>query len=126
MLERVLSKLDLSDTQRDEIEAIIEERKEDFESMGKKQRGAFRKEIVALLAAEQIDRNAIENLRQEHVERIEVASKNLTETAVRVAEVLTPEQRAQLAEKMQKMRRRHHGGEDGGEYCPHRNHGWQH
>ena len=59
-----------------------------------------------LLLAPSIDRARIESLRAEQVKSLDEASKRLVTAIEDAAEVLSPEQRAALAEQM----RKHHGG----------------
>jgi len=67
---------------------------------------AARKRAVELLAADHIDRGAIEALRVEHIQLAEQASKRFTQALADVAEVLTPAQRKQIAERMESFGRR--------------------
>ena len=63
-----------------------------------------------LMSAATIDKAAIESLRAEQIKLADEASKLMTQTMEEVAEVLTPEQRAKLAEKMEKRHGwMHHG-----------------
>lgn len=63
-----------------------------------------RGEVMELMTAPTIDRAAAETLRAERIAAIDEASKKLTAAALDVAEVLTLEQRATLAEKMKERR----------------------
>ena len=56
-----------------------------------------RGQIADLLAAPTIDRAAAETLRAERIAAIDTASRQMTAAILDAAEVLTPEQRAQLA-----------------------------
>ena len=62
-----------------------------------------------LMAAATIDKAAIETLRVEQMKLADEASKLATQTMEEVAEVLTPEQRAKLEEKMGKRGWMHRG-----------------
>lgn len=64
------------------------------------QRGTARRQAVELLSAPQLDRAAMEKLRQEQVGAIETASKRVMDTLLDVAQVLTPEQRARFADRI--------------------------
>jgi len=66
---------------------------------------AARKQAVGLLAADHIDRGAIETLRAEQIQLAEQASKRFTQALADVAEVLTPAQRKQIAERMESFGR---------------------
>jgi len=56
-----------------------------------------------LLAAPTIDRAAIEKLRAEQITLADASSKRMTQALADAGEVLNPEQRKKLAERMQKM-----------------------
>jgi Spy/CpxP family protein refolding chaperone len=58
----------------------------------------LRTQMIALLSAEQIDRAAIEKLRAQRVAEVDTVSKTVTQAFADAAEVLTPEQRAKLAD----------------------------
>jgi Spy/CpxP family protein refolding chaperone len=61
---------------------------------------------MELLAKPNVDRAAIEAIRAQEMQSADAMSKRLVQSLADVADVLTPEQRAQLAEKM-KQRRGH-------------------
>jgi periplasmic protein CpxP/Spy len=56
-----------------------------------------RGEVIDILGAATIDRDAVEKLRAERVAAMDAASKTMSAALVEAAEVLTPEQRAKLA-----------------------------
>ncbi len=62
-----------------------------------------RKQGAALLAAETIDRAAIESFRAQQLQMAETASKRFSQALADVAEVLTPAQRKDLARRLEKM-----------------------
>jgi protein CpxP len=61
-------------------------------------REALRNEVLSLLKAPTIDRAAAEKLRAQHVAELDAASKRLVTALVDLADILTPEQRAKLAD----------------------------
>lgn len=61
---------------------------------------ANRKEAVALFAAATVDRTAFERLRAEQVGLAETASKRIAQALADAAEVLTTEQRKEIAERI--------------------------
>ena len=58
--------------------------------------------MMALLSAKEIDKVAIEELRSNQSKTMDELSKQATQTMVDVAEVLSPEQRTKLSEKLAK------------------------
>ncbi len=71
------------------------------------------KELHDLLLADTIDRAALERLRAERLADAEQISKNLVSALADVAEVLSPEQRKALDERINEFRSRHRGGHHG-------------
>ncbi len=81
---------------------------------------AARKKGMELLSAASIDRSAIDKLRGEQIQLADALSRRMSTQMMDAAEVLTPAQRTQVAEKM-KSRGEHgrggwggHRGEHGG------------
>jgi Spy/CpxP family protein refolding chaperone len=56
--------------------------------------------VVELMSAPTLDRAAAETLRAERIAAIDEASKKMTAAMLDAAEVLTPEQRAELAKHL--------------------------
>ena len=63
-----------------------------------------RGEVLELLSAPEIDREAAEKLRSERIAALDDASRKMTKALLDAAEVLTPEQRAKLAEHVGERR----------------------
>jgi periplasmic protein CpxP/Spy len=59
-----------------------------------------RRQAVELLSRESVDRAALEALRVDQFKLVEQASMRLTQALADVADILTPEQRKQLAERI--------------------------
>lgn len=94
---RVLSQLDLTDEQEDKIYEIMDGVRGEVRPLMREFRDT-REDLVEILSAETIDRQAVETLRAERVATLDNASKTMTEALLNAADVLTPEQRAELAE----------------------------
>jgi periplasmic protein CpxP/Spy len=94
---RVLNQLDLTDEQEDKIFEIMDGVRGEVRPLMREFRDT-REDLVEILSAETIDRQAVETLRTERVAALDNASKTMTEALLSAAEVLTPEQRAKLVE----------------------------
>lgn len=103
----VLQKLDATPEQEVEIKAIVDQGVETLMPMFQG-RGEVRAAMLEMLTAESIDRDEVEAMRQSHLDLADNASAEFAELLVQVAEVLTPEQRAQVAEFIRE--RATHGG----------------
>lgn len=104
-MERMLKSVDASEAQRAQIKKIMEAARADM----KTQREAGRKlheQGLALFTAPTIDAGAIESLRQQAQAQREIASKRMSQAMIDAARVLTPEQRAKLAEQIKKRQAR--------------------
>ena len=103
-IEHLLSEVDASKEQKAQAVDIVKKSVLNGAPLAEQMRGNHQK-ILALLNAKDIDKAAIEQLRVEQLKSMDEISKQMTQTMLAVAEVLTPEQRAKLSEKMTK-----HGG----------------
>lgn len=95
-LERMLDKIDATDEQADKLWEIAGEIRGEMWPMGREFRQT-REDLAELLTAETVDAEAVEALRSERIAAIDEMSKTMTAAMVEAAEVLTPEQRAELA-----------------------------
>jgi Spy/CpxP family protein refolding chaperone len=92
-----LSKVDATEDQKARAKEIVREGHAALEGVAEEHR-ANRARWAEALAAPTIDRGAIESLRQDELRLADSLSKRLSEDLSRLAEVLTPEQRARLVE----------------------------
>lgn len=76
---------------------------------------AMRQQMIALLRAPTIDRDAVEKLRTQQVAAFDARSKTFTSAILDAAAELNPAQRSQLADRAEHMMAHHggHGGEHG-------------
>lgn len=104
-IEHLLDAVNATDSQRSQIEAIFKAARQDLSG----QRDAGKKlhqQMAALYTAANIDAAAIEALRQQVSAQHEAASKRMSQASIDAARVLTPEQRAKVAELMKKRQAR--------------------
>lgn len=99
MIERLLDRVKATDTQRGEVRRIAEAAQKDLRAQHEAAR-ADHQALVGLLAKPEIDPAAVEAQRRKDLARHDAASKRLTQAMVDIAKVLTPAQRAQVAEEM--------------------------
>ncbi|MCP5153242.1 MAG: periplasmic heavy metal sensor [Ectothiorhodospiraceae bacterium] len=105
-IERMLDAVEATPDQRAAVDAALDELQTTLGPM--RERGMEQREkLMTALAAPQVDREAIEALRREHLALSEGRSRAITDAIVEVAEALTPEQRAQALERMRERMERH-------------------
>lgn len=104
MADRIVSTTDGTPEQKQKIQTIAQSAITDLAPM-REQFGQARREAMSLLGAATVDRAAMEALRAKQIVLADNASKRLTQALADTAEVLSPEQRAKLAERMQRMGR---------------------
>jgi Spy/CpxP family protein refolding chaperone len=61
---------------------------------------SMRQKSIELLSANPIDTNALEQVRASQIQFMDEQSKRMSQAMLEAAQVLTPEQRAQLAKMM--------------------------
>jgi len=109
MLKHLYVEIDASEEQKQKLEPIVKSAAKDLLPLRQRLREA-RLQAMDLFTRDQVDRAAFEKLRAEQIELADKASKRLTTALADAAEVLTPLQRKQLAERMRHLRgRRWHG-----------------
>ncbi|OHV83969.1 Spy/CpxP family protein refolding chaperone [Ensifer sp. LCM 4579] len=101
----VLDELDATPEQEDKLWDIIDKARAEIRPTFRDFRET-REEVIDLLGAPTLDRAAAEKLRSERVAAIDEASRKMTTALLDAAEVLTPEQRAKLAEHLKERRGR--------------------
>jgi len=99
MLKHLYVEIDATDAQRQQLAPIVKSAARDLLPVRAKMHEA-RRQAVELLSREHVDRAALEALRADQLRLVEQASMRLTQTFADVADILTPEQRKQLAERI--------------------------
>jgi len=99
MADYMLDGLKATDAQRSQIRQIAQAAASDLR--GQREAGrALRQKGLQILAAPTVDAAAAESLRQQSLAQHDQASKRMLQAMLDIAKVLTPEQRAKVAERM--------------------------
>lgn len=117
MIDHVLDGLSASDAQRTQIKQIATQTAADLKAQAEAGRG-LRQRGMQIFAAPTVDANAAEQLRQQMLQQHDQMSRRVTQAMLAVANVLTPEQRARIGERMrdrqarmdERMKRMEHDG----------------
>ena len=104
-IQAMLTKIGASDAQKTQIEGILKPALEDMKTARESHSAAFR-QFHEVISAPSIDRARLESLRADQIKSLDDASKRLVTAISDAAEVLTPDQRAALAKKIEE----HHRG----------------
>ncbi|MFD2184681.1 Spy/CpxP family protein refolding chaperone [Rhodoplanes azumiensis] len=99
MVRHLAVELDTTTEQQDKLRAIVKSAVKDVLPMREKLRTA-RGQAHDLLTAQTIDRAAIEKLRADNIALVDQVSKRIAQALGDAAEVLTPEQRRKLDERL--------------------------
>jgi len=105
-MQHILAKVGATDSQKGQIKAIWEGLRPQLKTLHQ-QHFALRQQITTAMTAPTIDPAQIETLRQQSVQLMDKTSSVVTQGMVASAQVLTPDQRKQVAAEMQKE---HHRG----------------
>ena len=103
MVKHVAIEIDATGEQQEKIIKLVTALAKDLQPLRDQMRAAG-KEIHDLLLADTIDREALEKLRAERLAEAGRISQNLVNAVVEVAEVLSPEQRKLLDERIREFR----------------------
>ncbi len=99
MVDRMLDGLNATDAQRSQIRQITQSAAADMKAQHETGRG-LRERAMQIFTAPNVDPAAAEALRQQMLAQHDQASKRMMTAMLDISRVLTPEQRAKLAERM--------------------------
>ncbi len=109
MLKHLYVEIDATEEQKQRLAPIVKQAAKDVLPLRDKARDA-RARAVGLFTQDHIDRTSIEALRAEQLQLAEQASQRITQALADVAEVLTPAQRRQIAQRFEHRRSGRQGG----------------
>jgi protein CpxP len=98
----VLRDIDASDEQQERVTTIVSGAIDDLFRLKEKHQGN-RQAFAAQLGAASLDRAALEEIRKSEIALADEASKRLVQALVDASEVLTPEQRQALVERVHRL-----------------------
>ncbi|MGE5452647.1 MAG: Spy/CpxP family protein refolding chaperone [Acidobacteriota bacterium] len=104
-LDRMLSRLEATPTQKEQIRKIAEAAAPELKTL-RDQAQALHEQGLKLWAAPKLDPQAAEQLRQKMLAQHNQMSQRMLKLMLDVGQVLTPEQRAKMAQHMQEHHRR--------------------
>jgi periplasmic protein CpxP/Spy len=103
MVRHLAIEIDATADQQEKLRGIVKSALNDLLPLRDKAQG-FRDRARTLLTAPTVDRAAIEQLRAEHLALAETASKRISQALADAAEVLTPDQRHKIDERISAAR----------------------
>ncbi len=104
---KMLDGIDATAEQRTQVTAILQSAAKDVLAL-RDQHAAAHAQFKQILSAPQIDRAQLETLRQQQMQALDSASQRLSSALADAADVLTPEQRKQMFENIEKRHQRWH------------------
>lgn len=105
-LDRMLDGVNATETQRTQIREIAQAARADLQSQ-RQAHVALRDRALAAFTAPSVDAREVETVRQALLAQHDAASKRMSQAMLDASRVLTPEQRAQLAERMKQRGEQH-------------------
>ena len=117
MVERIFTRVGASEQQKAKAREIVKASSAEMASLFKGHEDG-RQEMIALLSADTIDRDRLEQHRVAHHAQMEQMSKAMTRTLADLAEVLTPEQRREAAKMFARMHEEGRHGRPGNRRPP--------
>lgn len=106
MIERMLDSVNATEAQRSQIRQITDAARKDMQSQHDAGR-SLRDEALQLFTQPTVDARAAEAVRQKMLAQHEAGSKRAMQAMLDISRVLTPEQRASLADKLKQRRAMH-------------------
>lgn len=106
MVEWTLSRIDATPEQREQVKSVVRGTIEDLLQL-REQHDANREAMIAALMQPEVDRSELDRIRSAELALMDQGSKRIVAALADSAEVLTPEQRAQLADMAARWRGRH-------------------
>ena len=104
ILQHLYIEIDTTEAQKQELTPIVKSAVKDLLPLRNQARAA-RQRGLELLAGDRVDRGALEALRGEQIGLADQASRRLSQALADAAEVLTPEQRKNIAQRLQRRMR---------------------
>lgn len=101
MVKWWLADVDATEAQQKKIAAIMSATMTELRPL-REQHFAAHKQVLEILSKPQIDRGALEAIRAQELQLVETFSRRITQSLADAAEVLTPEQRTKLAERIER------------------------
>ncbi len=108
-LDRMLDSVQATEAQRTQIRQIAEGARRDLQAQ-RAAGGPLRDQALAAFAQPTVDAAQVEAVRRQMLAQHDASSQRMSQAMVQIAQVLTPEQRTQLAQRMKERQDRSRGG----------------